>query len=98
MKSARQLVSWIYHIELFLIYHAYVACCLMLFGPIQPLFGAKYLIAGTSAVVLGVKNLPANAGDERCGFDPGLERFSGGGHGNPLQYSFLENPTDRGAR
>ena len=65
MKSARQLISWIYHIELFLIYHAYVACCLMLFGPIQPLFGAKYLIVGTSSVVLVVKNLPASAGDER---------------------------------
>ena len=26
---------------------------------------------------------------------PGLERFSGEGHGNPLQYSFLENPMDR---
>ena len=27
-----------------------------------------------------------------------LGRFPGGGHGNPLQYSCLENPTDRGAR
>ena len=28
---------------------------------------------------------------------PGLRRVPGGGHGNPLQYSFLENPMDRGA-
>ena len=28
---------------------------------------------------------------------PGSGRFPGGGHGNPLQYSCLENPTDRGA-
>ena len=32
---------------------------------------------------------------KRHGFDPGLERSPGGGHGNPLQYSCLENPTDR---
>ena len=41
-----------------------------------------------------VKNLPANAGD--VGLIPGLGRFPGGGHGNPLQYSCLENPMDRG--
>ena len=44
-----------------------------------------------------VKNLPANAGDVRdTGSIPGLER-SPGGHGNPFQYSCLENPMDRGA-
>jgi len=37
-----------------------------------------------------VKNLPANAGD--AGSIPGLGRSPGGGHGNPLQYSCLENP------
>ena len=31
------------------------------------------------------------------GLIPGLERSHGGGHGNPLQYSCLENPMDRGA-
>ena len=36
------------------------------------------------------------AGD--AGSIPGLGRSSGVGHGNPLQYSFLENPMDRGAR
>ena len=34
---------------------------------------------------------------KRCGFDPWLGRFPGGGHGNPLQYPCLENPIDRGA-
>ena len=51
-----------------------------------------------SQVVLVVKNPPANAGDVRVmGSIPGLERSPGGGHGNPLQYSHLENPMDRGA-
>ena len=45
-----------------------------------------------------VKNLPANAGDIRdMGLIPGLGRFPGGGHGNTLQYSCLEDPMDRGA-
>jgi len=45
-----------------------------------------------------VKNLPANAGDKRdVGLVPGLGRSPGGGHGNPLQYSCLENPRDREA-
>ena len=44
-----------------------------------------------------VKNLLANAGDIRdIGLNPGLGRPSGGGRGNLLQYSFLENPMDRG--
>ena len=42
-----------------------------------------------------VKNLPANAAD--MGLIPGLGRSPGGGNGNPLQYSCLENPMDRGA-
>ena len=51
-----------------------------------------------SQVVLVVKNLPANAGDIRdSGLIPRLGRFPGGGHGNPLPYSCLENPMDRGA-
>ena len=45
-----------------------------------------------------VKNPPANAGDIRdVGSIPGSERFPGGGHGNPFQYSCLENAMDRGA-
>ena len=42
-----------------------------------------------------VKNLPANAGD--TGSIPGSGRSPGGEHGNPLQYSCLGNPMDRGA-
>ena len=44
---------------------------------------------------LVVKNPPANAGDS--GSIPGLGRSPGGGNGNPLQYSCLENPMDKGA-
>ena len=45
-----------------------------------------------------VKNLLANVGDIRqAGSIPELVRSQGGGHGNPLQYSCLENPRDRGA-
>ena len=49
-------------------------------------------------VALVVKNLPANAGDIRhAGLILRSERCLGEGHGNPLQYSSLENPMDRGA-
>jgi len=49
-------------------------------------------------VALVVKNPPANAEDIRgVGLIPELGRSAGGGHGNPLQYSYLENPIDRGA-
>ena len=44
-----------------------------------------------------VKNMPANAGDIRDkSLTPGSGRSPGGEHGNLLQYSFLENPMDRG--
>ena len=49
-----------------------------------------------SQVVLVVKKLAANAGGVRdVGSIPGLGRSPGGGPGNPLQYSCLENPMDR---
>ena len=49
-------------------------------------------------MVLVVKNLPANLGDIRdMGLIPVLGRSPEGGHSNPLQYSCLENPMDRGA-
>ena len=49
-----------------------------------------------SQFVLMVKNPPANAGDVRkLGSIPGSGRSPGGGNGNPLQYSCLENTTDR---
>ena len=57
-------------------------------------------------MVLVVRNPPAtgdikdrrhNTGDIKdAGLIPGLGRFPGGGHGNPLQYSCLENPMNRG--
>jgi len=51
-----------------------------------------------SQVALVVKNPPASAGDERdVGSIPDSGRSPGGGHGNPLQYSCLGNPRDRGA-
>ena len=57
--------------------------------------------SGASQVVLVVKNLPANVGDIRdirdAGSTPRLGRCPGGGHGNPPQYSCLENPMVRGA-
>ena len=48
-------------------------------------------------MVLVVKNLAANAEDiGDTGLIPELGRFLGGGYGNPLQYSCLENPMDGG--
>ena len=45
-----------------------------------------------------VKSPPANAGGIRdAGLIPGSGRSPGGGHGDPLQHSCLENPMDRGA-
>ena len=45
-----------------------------------------------------VKSPPPDAGDIRdVGSNPGLGRSPREGHGNPLQYSRLENPVDRGA-
>ena len=48
-------------------------------------------------MALVVKNPSANAGDVRdSGLIPGLGRFPGEAYSNPLQYSCLENPMDRG--
>ena len=53
--------------------------------------------AGSQAVLM-VRNPPANAGDVRnVGLIPGSRRSPGVGIGNPIQYSCLENPKDRGA-
>ena len=50
-----------------------------------------------SLLSLVVKNPPADAGDKRdAGSIPGSGISPGGGHGNPFQYSCLENPLDRG--
>ena len=56
------------------------------------------LVLGASQMVQMVKNPPANAGDiTDANLIPGLGRFLGEGHGNPLQYSGRENSTNRGA-
>ena len=68
------------------------------------IFFILFLIAHFHSEYLGfpgglvVKNLPANAGDARdTGLIPGSGRSPGEGNGNPLQYSCLENPMNRGA-
>ena len=48
-------------------------------------------------MALVVKNLPGNVGGVRGRFNPWVRKISGGGHGNPLQYSCLENLMARGA-
>ena len=60
------------------------------------LYRYLYLSIWASQVVLVVKNPPASAGDVR-GADsiPESGRFPGEGHGNPLQYSCLQNPKDK---
>ena len=66
------------------------------FSPLKTMFATGLLWA--SQVALVVKNPPAYAGDVRdAGLIPGLKRSPGRGHGNPSQYSCLENPMDRGA-
>ena len=67
-------------------------------GSLTPchLGSSSMYMASPGALV--VKNSPANAGDIRdWGLIPGSGRSPGGGHGNPLQYSCLENPMDTGA-
>ena len=57
-----------------------------------------YLSLRASEVALPVKNPPASAGDIRdMGSIPASGRLPGRGHGNPVQYSGLENPMARGA-
>ena len=56
-------------------------------------------MAGASQWALVVKNPPTSAGDIRdVGSIPGLGRSPGEGNGNPLQYSCLRNPMDRGGQ
>ena len=65
----------------------------------QDLFlrGASHVNWASQLALVG-KNLPANAGDIfSVGSIPGSGRSSGGGHGNPLRYSCLENHMGRGA-
>ena len=56
------------------------------------------MITGVFPCGAVVNNPPANAGNTRdLGLIPQSGRFPGGGNGNTLQYSWQENPTDRGA-
>ena len=58
----------------------------------------NWVQAWASQGVVVVKNLPAYGGDVRAvGSIPGLGRSPGGGHGNSLQYSCIDNLVDRGA-
>ena len=71
-----------------------------LFNQVFPVHTQLYSILWgcTSHAVLVAENLPANAGGLRdAGWILGLGRFPGGGHGNPFQYSCLEDPMGRGA-
>ena len=61
-------------------------------------WGCKESVAYRASQVASGKELPANAGDMRdTDLIPGSGRSPGGGHGNPLQYSCLENAMDREA-
>ena len=72
--------------------------CTMLCAFGRRIYTSFHRMLGASQVVLVVNNLPANAGDVRDkGSIPGSGRSPGRRHGNPLQYSCLENPMDRGA-
>ena len=63
-------------------------------GPLVVGKWERYYLFSSDSVL---KNSPANAGDTRVvGLIPGSGRSPGEGHGNPLQYSCLENPMDRG--
>ena len=65
---------------------------------IQPAIFYKVACQWASQVPLSVKNWPTNVEDIRdAGSILGSGRSPGGGHGNPLQCSCLENPMDRGA-
>ena len=55
------------------------------------------LILGLSRWLSGKESTCQSRRHRRCGFDPWVRKISEGGNGNPLQYSCLENPMDRGA-
>ena len=76
--------------------HGFRCCTVQKSGKIILLF--HFSQDKTWASQLVVKNPPANEGDGRdAGLIPGSERSPRVGNGNPLQYSYLGNPMDRGA-
>ena len=91
-ELAQTHVHWVRYGEIKALVHCYWECKM-----VQP-FGNLYGSSLVSQVVLVVKNSPSNAGDvSYVGSIPGSRRSPEGGHGNPLQYSCLNNPKDRGA-
>ena len=84
----------------FICYHLFsILASLYIQADVNYLFiGLGMWYTGASQVALEVKNPPANGGNIRdMDSIPGLGRSPGGGHGDPFQYSCLENPMDRGA-
>jgi len=78
--------------------HCHTNICLSKGFPFLWVYTQRWNSWVASQLVLVVKNLPANAGElGDVDFSPGSGRSHGEGHGNPLQYSCLENPMDRGA-
>ena len=68
-----------------------------MYGVDTRLWAPGLLLVSLSQVALEVKNPPVKAGEIRgAGSIPGPGRSCGRGHDNPLQFSCLENPTDRG--
>ena len=73
---------------------------LLLYEGLVSEYGAKKIVGGKgvlrcqpSQVTLAIRNPPANGGDIKdAGSIPGSGRSHGRQHGNPLQYSYLENP------
>ena len=64
-------------------------------SPLGTIVFISQLLHGAPHAVTMVEKLSASAEDARdLGSIPGLGRFPGEGHGNPLQYSCLENPMD----
>ena len=62
------------------------------------ILSVRYQLYGASQAALVVKNPPAKAEDTRDkDLIPGSGISSGGGHGNPLQFSYVETPMNRGA-
>ena len=87
VSSIQQSHSDIYCIYAYILYNTTGPCCLFILYIVVCIWG----FPGSS----GGKESTCNAGS--LGSIPGSRRSPGGGHGNPLQYSCLENPMDRGA-